>query len=152
MVSCCAESGEILILPREGGYRDLIQDPSSALGGDVVSSLDSQVEFGELGGELAEGLSSLRTWPFVLEVPESEVEDRLLVLERDPRIAAATRNWRVSLRIPGSELTPRRLSSSGTTFRIALRSRSGRAPRMWPSWTAESTRARCAAGGSRPYS
>jgi hypothetical protein len=85
-VSCCSESGEILILPREGGYRDLSEDPSSALTGDVISSLESQVEFGQLGGELFEGLSRLRSWPFVLEVPESEVEDRLLDLSHRPPV------------------------------------------------------------------
>lgn len=100
-MSCCSESGEILILPREGGYRNLSEDRSSALDGDVVSSFESHVEFGQLGGELSEGLSRLRSWPFVLEVPESEVEDRLLELERHPRVAAATRNWRVSLEDAG---------------------------------------------------
>jgi hypothetical protein len=100
-VSCCSEPGEILILPREGGYRNLREDDSPALDGDVVSSFESRVELGQLGGEVSEGLSRLRARPFVLEVPESEVEDRLLELERHPRVAAATRNWRVSLEDAG---------------------------------------------------
>jgi hypothetical protein len=101
---CCAESGEILIMPREGTYRDLSEDPSPALEGDVISSFDSEIDLDSLGREGFGTSSGLRSRPFVLQVPERDVEDRLLELERHPKVAAATRNWRVSLEGSGVDI------------------------------------------------
>lgn len=100
-LSCCAEPGEILVLPREGGHGDLMERAIPGLGGDLVSSFEALVRRAELGHGPADRHSVRSASPFVIRVPEAEVEHRLRDLEHHPSIAAATRNWRVSLENAG---------------------------------------------------
>lgn len=88
-------------MPREGGLRDLAEAGLPALEGEVIANFEDLVERGGLAHSAARGPSRLRSAPFLLDVPEQEVEHRLADLERHPRIAAATRNWRVSLEDAG---------------------------------------------------
>jgi Subtilase family len=105
-VSCCSNSGEILIVPRRGGpgegmNREQLED-MPPLPQDVASSWEAFFGFSpenegeEIGGRVHE----MRSRPYVAAVEEDMVEEELRRLRADPRVAAATRNWRVSPALP----------------------------------------------------
>ena len=103
-MSCCSEPGEILVVPRTGGFeatRETVQRESPGpLPWDVVSSWEDILKASLEGGESTDPFdrkAELRSAPFVVNVPEEVVEETLARLRHDDRIVTATRNWRVSL-------------------------------------------------------
>lgn len=105
-MTCCSGSGEILVVPQTGGpggHNAEATESEPPLPQRVASSWE---EFFGFAGEddatenMRRRMHNLRSRPYVAAVPEDEVEDELRRLRRDPRVAAATRNWRVSLASP----------------------------------------------------
>ncbi len=107
-MTCCSGSGEILVVPQEGGPRKTEREEVEAPGPrGVISSWEEFFGFAsedDANGEMRERMHRLRSRPYVAFVPEESVEEELERLREDPRIAAATRNWRVSLASPVTDL------------------------------------------------
>jgi hypothetical protein len=107
-VTCCSGSGEILVVPREGGVPAAKRDEGEAPGpGGVISSWEEFFGFssGEDADEaMRERMHNLRSRPYVAAVQEERVEEELERLREDPRIVTATRNWRVSLASPLTDI------------------------------------------------
>lgn len=99
-MTCCSGSGEILIVPRDGGPGGQNAEPYEnlpALPQDVLSTWEefaSTAEEEEPG--LRERVAALQSRPYVAWVGEETLEAQLRELRTDPRVVCATRNWRVS--------------------------------------------------------
>lgn len=104
-MTCCSAPGEILIVPPAGGYERYLEErPANLTDADVVSSIDALLDQ-ESEEEPLLDLKAARKLPrpFVVRVPEDQVERRLELLQEDGR-GAAVPNWRLSLE--GGSPTP----------------------------------------------
>lgn len=100
-MSCCGGSGEILVVPREGGVTGA-QESELELEG-VLSSWEqffASTSAEDADEAMRERMHGLRSRPFVAVVDEERVEDELARLREHPGVTTATRNWRVSLDAP----------------------------------------------------
>ena len=110
-MTCCSGSGEILIVPREGGPSHNIEpfEGEPPLPQDVISSWEEFLGFAseeDAPGGMRERMHELRTpahtWP---RSRKRRLTTICAVSERIRESRAATRNWRVSLASPLTELT-----------------------------------------------
>ena len=105
-MSCCGNGGEILIVPGEGGPAGVERGELGLEG--VVSSWEEFFGFSspeDADSAMRERMHDLRSRPFVAKVPEDRIEEELARLREQPNVAAATRNWRVSLDAPVTGLS-----------------------------------------------
>src|ERR1700746_3158228 len=97
---CCSGSGEILIVPRNGGPGTNAEpyEGRPPLPQDVVSSWEEFVNTAaEEDPGVRERANQLSTHPYVAWVEEESLEPQVRRLRYDPRVLCATRNWRTSL-------------------------------------------------------
>lgn len=107
-MTCCANSGEILVLPRGGPPSRFSEetDEHGPLPGHVVSSWNElfRTSSEDVPNDARERNHALTSWPYVALVSEDDVESELRRLRQHPGVITATRNWSVSLASPVQDL------------------------------------------------
>jgi hypothetical protein len=107
-LTCCANSGEILVLPR-GGPPSRFAEATDELGplpDHIVSSWTElfTASSEDVPDEARERNHALTSSPYVAVVSEDDVESELRRLREHPGVITATRNWSVSLASPLQDL------------------------------------------------
>lgn len=115
-MTCCANSGEILVLPRGGPPSRSAEetDERGPLPSHVVSSWNElfRTSSEDVPDDARERNHALSSWPYVALVSEDDVESELRRLRQHPGVFTATRNWSVSLASPVQDLAGVSVSAS----------------------------------------